>query len=126
MKDLTILVDFDGTCVSHAYPNIGFDVGAVPVLKRLVDNNNRLILFTMRSDRPNQRQHLSEAVNWFKENGIELYGIQTNPSQKRWTDSPKAHGDLIIDDISLGIPLTRKNNTIFVDWKEIEKLLFNE
>jgi hypothetical protein len=28
-------VDFDGTCVTHEYPKIGRDIGAVPVLKEL-------------------------------------------------------------------------------------------
>lgn len=69
-KGLTIAVDFDGTCVTHEYPYIGKDIGAVPVLKRLVEEGNRLILWTMRSD-----QQLTEAVNWFYENDIVLYGI---------------------------------------------------
>ena len=34
---MVICIDFDGTCVSHAYPEIGRDVGAIPVLKALVD-----------------------------------------------------------------------------------------
>jgi hypothetical protein len=28
-----IAVDFDGTCVTHEYPKVGRDIGAVPVLK---------------------------------------------------------------------------------------------
>lgn len=26
-------IDFDDTCVTHEYPNIGKDIGAIPVLK---------------------------------------------------------------------------------------------
>ena len=44
-----IAVDFDGTVVTHAYPEIGDDAGAVAVLKELTDNGCRLILYTMRS-----------------------------------------------------------------------------
>lgn len=43
-------IDFDGTVVTHDFPKIGKDIGAVPILKRLVDNGHKLILFTMRSD----------------------------------------------------------------------------
>lgn len=46
-----IAVDFDGTVVTHAYPEIGDDAGAVAVLKELTDNGCRLILYTMRSGR---------------------------------------------------------------------------
>jgi len=43
-------IDFDGTCVTHKFPKIGKEIGAVPVLKKLVEQGHRLILFTMRSD----------------------------------------------------------------------------
>ena len=39
-----IAVDFDGTCVTHAYPEIGNDIGAVPILKRIVERGHKLIL----------------------------------------------------------------------------------
>ena len=45
-----IAIDFDGTCVTHEYPNIGKDIGAIPVLKQLVKDGHKLILYTMRSD----------------------------------------------------------------------------
>ena len=48
---MTINIDFDGTCVTHEFPNVGKSIGAEKVLKRLVDNGHQLILFTMRSDR---------------------------------------------------------------------------
>ena len=114
-----IAVDFDGTCVTHEYPNIGKDIGAVPVLKKLTENGHKLILNTMRSG-----DELSDAVKWFEENEISLYGINNNPSQKFWTDSPKVYAHLYIDDAALGCPL-KKDPTIsdrpFVDWKVIEK-----
>lgn len=124
---MEIVVDFDGTVVTHAYPEIGIDIGAVPVLKKLVDKGHKLILFTMRSDRP-ERLYLTEAIKWFHKNGIDLYGIQTNPTQKSWTDSPKAYGQLIIDDTALGCPLMvdRKiSNRPFVDWKLVYTMLSN-
>jgi hypothetical protein len=33
---MIIAVDFDGTCVTHDFPHVGKDIGAVPVLKELV------------------------------------------------------------------------------------------
>ena len=38
-----IIVDFDGTCVTHEYPNMGRDIGSAPVLKELVANGHQLI-----------------------------------------------------------------------------------
>ena len=134
---MDILIDFDGTVVTHDFPIVGKDIGSVPVLKRLVDNGHRLILFTMRSDVENPisndvdivsipGQYLTEAVNWFKDNGIALYGIQVNPEQHTWTTSPKAYGQLIIDDTSLGIPLrfdAEISNRWYVCWESVAKIL---
>ena len=82
-----IAVDFDGTVVTHAYPEIGDDAGAVAVLKELTDNGCRLILYTMRSG-----ALLDKAVKWFRDREIPLYAINENPSQQRWTSSPKIRG----------------------------------
>jgi hypothetical protein len=134
-------IDFDGTCVTHEFPNIGKDIGAVPILKELVKEGHQLILFTMRSDKKEvltdhfeihskAEPYLTEAVNWFKDNGIELYGIQTNPTQHSWTDSPKAYCHLYIDDASLGCPLiypfgVNQTNHYrpFVDWVKVREML---
>ena len=50
-KGITIAIDFDGTCVTHEYPNVGRDIGAAPVLRKLVENGHKLILWTMRDDK---------------------------------------------------------------------------
>lgn len=52
-----IAVDFDGTCVTHEYPKVGKDIGAVPVLKKLTNSGHQLILHTMRCNK-----ELEEAV----------------------------------------------------------------
>ena len=116
-----IAVDFDGTCVTHEYPNIGKDIGAVPVLKKLIANGHKLILNTMRSG-----DELSDAVKWFEENEISLYGINNNPSQKFWTDSPKVYAHLYIDDAALGCPLIFDHaisSRPFVNWVMVEEIL---
>ena len=43
IRDAIIAVDFDGTVVTHAYPHIGNDIGAVPVLRELIGNGCRVI-----------------------------------------------------------------------------------
>lgn len=118
---MIIAVDFDGTCVTHDYPKVGRDIGAVPVLKELVACGSLLILWTMRSG-----EELEEAINWFKENNIPLWGIQTNPEQSGWTTSPKCYAQLYIDDAALGCPLTySKFERPYVDWVDVRKLLVN-
>ena len=99
INNMIIAIDFDGTCVTHEYPKIGKDIGAIPVLKKLLKNGNNIILYTMRSGK-----ELIDAVDWFNKNEISLYGVNTNPSQSSWTLSPKEHRP-------------------YVDWIEVEKLL---
>ena len=47
---MNILIDFDGTCVTHQFPKVGEDIGAAQVLRDLVENGHHLILFTMRAE----------------------------------------------------------------------------
>ena len=116
-----IAIDFDGTCVTHDYPRIGKDIHAIPVLKKLVSNGHKLILNTMRSGK-----ELDDAVNWFKENNIELFGINENPTQQRWTNSPKVYAHMYIDDAAFGCPLLNIpeiSDRSFVNWVSIEVTL---
>jgi hypothetical protein len=116
-----IAVDFDGTCVTHEYPNIGKDIGAVPVLKKLTDSGHKIILNTMRSG-----DKLKEAMQWFTDNNIPLYGANENPTQKSWTESPKVFANLYIDDAALGCPLIfdhAVSSRPFVNWVMVEEIL---
>ena len=115
---ICIVLDFDGTVVKHRYPAVGEDIGAGPVLKRLVANGHKLLLSTMRSHDSNGEDTLQPAIDWFAERGIPLYGINENPSQKEWTSSPKVYGNLYIDDAALGAPLKADDSDAppFIDW----------
>ena len=116
-----IAVDFDGTCVTHEYPKVGKDIGAVPVLKKLTDNGHKLILNTMRSGK-----ELAAAIKWFIDNDSPLYGANENPTQKSWTTSPKVHANLYIDDAALGCPLIfdhAVSSRPFVNWVMVEEIL---
>ena len=123
IKDATIAIDFDGTVVTHAYPEIGEDAGAVPVLKELSGNGCRLILYSMRHGKL-----LDQAAEWFRKNGIPLYAVNENPGQKRWTSSPKVHAGLYIDDSSLGCPLRFIDGVKrpVADWVRIREQLVKE
>ena len=134
---MIIAIDFDGTCVTHEFPKVGKEIGAAPVLRELVENGHQLILFTMRSDIVNPTgednelhlesgNYLTDALNWFKDNNIPLYGVQTNPTQHTWTTSPKAYAQLYIDDAALGCHLIkdiRLSSRPFVDWKTVRRHL---
>ena len=116
---MDIAIDFDGTCVTHDYPKTGNDIGAQKVLKKLLESGHNLILYTMRSG-----AGLENALQWFIENEIHLYGIQYNPEQARWTSSNKCYAQLYIDDAALGIPLvTPRQERPYVDWEQTEVLL---
>lgn len=123
MPQPVIAIDFDGTCVTHDYPYIGSDIGAVPVLRELADAGYRLVLYTMRSGKLEK-----EAVNWFKQNDIPLFGVNINPEQRSWTSSPKVYADLYIDDAALGVPLTTSSISVrpYVDWQRVREWLVAE
>ena len=118
---MIIAIDFDGTCVTHAFPEVGKDIGAARILRALTEKKHQLILYTMRD-----RDTLKDAINWFAENNIPLYAVNNNPSQHKWTKSPKVFAHLYIDDAALGTPLKFNENISdrpFVDWEKVEQLL---
>jgi hypothetical protein len=121
---MDIAIDFDGTFVTHEYPHIGLDIGAFDVVKKLIKNKHRIILNTMRSG-----INLWMAVEFLKEQGIDLFGININPEQVTWTNSPKVFAQLNIDDVNLGCPLKfdpEISKRPFVDWVEVEKILIKK
>ena len=122
---LIIGVDFDGTIVKHAYPKIGYSVPhAVATLKDCVARGARIILFTMRSG-----DELRDAVAYMAEQGIPLYGVNSNPDQHTWTTSPKAYCHVYVDDAALGCPVLQNcvypETRPFVDWMRVAPILRN-
>lgn len=101
-KSKIIAIDFDGTCLTHEYDKndpkkIGEDIGAVPVIERLIAEGHKILLYTMRSD-----EHLESAVQWFNDHDIPLWGVNYNKTQTRWTSSRKIYAHCYIDDAALG------------------------
>jgi len=115
-RSVDIVLDFDGTVVKHRYPAVGEDIGAVPVLRKLLLNGHHLLLNTMRSRNSNGVDTLQPAIDWFAQNNLPLYGINENPRQKEWTESPKVFGSVYIDDGALGAPLKADNGEAYIDW----------
>ena len=127
-----ICVDFDGTIVDHRFPEIGKPVpGAIKWMKRIHHAGGKLILYTMRSDGELMGNLLSDAVNYVKSEGVELFGINNNPTQKSWTSSPKVYGEIYIDDAAFGCPLIKPRGFArpCVDWKivgpQVEHICLN-
>lgn len=99
---MTIAIDFDGTIVTHRYPEIGEEIPfATDTLRMLVQERHKLILWTVREGRL-----LDEAVAWCRERGVEFYAINKDyPEEKpEWNNhfSRKLKVDLWIDDRNLG------------------------
>ena len=57
-----------------------------------------------------------------------MNGINEDPDQKEWTQSPKVYANLYIDDAALGCPLIfnpELSDRPFVNWPEV-LLLFSK
>jgi len=116
---MIIAVDFDGTIVMHEYPEIGKQVPyAITSMKELISSGHKLILLTMRSG-----EHLEQAVDYCKENGVEFWAVNENPEQKEWTSSNKVYAHKYIDDAAIGCPLLVDLNAErpYVDWELVIK-----
>lgn len=123
-----ICVDFDGTVVDHRFPDIGAPVpGAIPWLLRLQQHGARIILYTMRSNNMETGDLLRKAVKYMEANGVRLYGVNRNPDQDDWTSSPKAYGDVYVDDSAIGCPLVQVSGFArpCVDWETVGPYLEN-
>lgn len=120
-RKIFICVDFDGTIVKHNYPLIGDEnPNAIGLMIEYKDKYNvAWILNTMRSGKL-----LNDAVKWLRRKGIDLYGVNSNPSQKEWTKSPKPYGQFYIDDCNIGQPLIYEDGERpYVDWLKTDKIL---
>lgn len=101
MTNKKLAIDFDGTIVEDAYPNIGKpQVFAFETLKQLQAKGYRLILWTYRHGKK-----LEEAVEFCRKNGIEFYAVNSSFEGEIFDDntqSRKLDADIFIDDRNLG------------------------
>ena len=123
-----ICVDFDGTMVEHMFPEIGDPVpGAIEWVKQLQTAGAKIILWTVRSNTA-ERNTLDEAVSYMNRNGIKLYAVNENPAQQSFSSSPKAWGNIYIDDAAYGCPLCtpRFFNRACVDWRIVGPAVYEQ
>uniref|UniRef100_A0AAU7PFF4 HAD-like superfamily protein n=1 Tax=Burkholderia phage vB_BgluM-SURPRISE13 TaxID=3159457 RepID=A0AAU7PFF4_9VIRU len=112
-------IDFDGTIVENDFPYVGKpNPGAIEVLQELSKVGVKLILITMRSD-----DKLHEAVVYCNKNNVNFWGINENPEQEKWSNSPKIYATVYVDDANAGIPLKMgSNEKPCVDWAKLRDL----
>lgn len=101
---MLIAVDFDGTIVEHAYPQIGEERPfATDVLRRMLHHRHLLMLWTVR-----EGELLEQAVEWCQERGVKFAAINGEWTEEFSLASPdqattrKPDADLFIDDKSVG------------------------
>lgn len=100
---MTIAVDFDGTIVTHRYPDIGEELPfATETLKMLIAEHHRLILWSVR-----EGQLLDDAIEWCRERGVEFWAVNKDYPEERGTEnnnhfSRKLKADIFIDDRNIG------------------------
>ncbi|SRR6056297_1178388 len=114
-EGLRIAVDFDGTIVEHAYPDIGEPLpGAFETLISLTEIGHKIILWTYRDG-----DLLQEAVEFCMENGLMFWAINQSFPDEEFNQylSRKIIADIYIDDRNFGG---------FPGWETVRNILLNE
>lgn len=112
LRGIKIAIDFDGTIVEHAYPEIGKEkLFAFQTLRELEKMGANLILWTFRNGK-----ELNDAVEFCRKNGIEFYAVNRNYPEEVYdeTVSRKIDADIYIDDKNIGG---------FPGWSEVYQLI---
>ncbi|MCK5824450.1 MAG: hydrolase [Ichthyobacteriaceae bacterium] len=110
-----IAVDFDGTIVEDAYPEIGKPmIFAFETLKKFEEDGHRLILWTYRAG-----SKLTDAVEFCRKNGIEFYAVNESYEGEKYDKramSRKINADIFVDDRNIGG---------FIGWGEVYHKITN-
>ena len=109
---MKIAIDFDGTIVEDAYPDIGKPMlFAFETMRELQKLNHQLILWTCRTG-----TELEDAVAFCRENGVDFYSVNRSyPEEEHDGEcSRKIHAHVFIDDRSIGG---------FPGWSEVWQIL---
>lgn len=99
---MTIAVDFDGTIVTHKYPEIGEEIPfAIDTLKMLIKDHHKLILWSVR-----EGKLLDDAIEYCRERGVEFYAANRDYPEETMENnnhfSRKLKVDMFIDDRNVG------------------------
>lgn len=125
-----VSVDFDGTCVTHEFPQTGKNIGAEIVLRALANAGHKIICVSMRSGEHKDTvgvDTVKAIEDWFKKERIKLYAINDNPAQISFSNSRKVFAHIYIDDQFLGCPLiedAQYSHRAFVNWYGVTIYLF--
>lgn len=125
-----IALDFDGTLVDRAFPEIGPPIpGAFECLRHLqstyLSTFLGLILYTSRENNSfggQFRHYLDEAVAYCGNQAVSFWGINERPDLTAISGvKRKPMADLIVDDKAYGVPLTREVGFAHphVDWGQV-------
>lgn len=100
---MIIAIDFDGTIVNDAFPEIGKPIWqAFESLYAFKREGHKLILWTCREDAPD-RKYLTEAVEFCRERGIVFDAVNDNIPGSPFShlgNARKIYADCYIDDKS--------------------------
>lgn len=113
-ESLIIAIDFDGTIVENAYPDIGKTMlFAFETMKKMQEDGHRLVLWTYRHG-----SRLKDAVEFCKEKGITFYAVNNSYPEETFDKkaSRKIHADLFVDDRNIGG---------FIGWTAVYKEVFD-
>jgi hypothetical protein len=123
LKYNLIAIDFDGTIVEEAFPELGaLKPHAKRVIQRIRREGGRIAIWTARNKR------FDEAIQTFlNENDIpfDVYNdhFPENKEKYNWTaelGSPKIFAEIYIDDRGYGV------KDRHIDWLEVERHLFGD
>ena len=128
MNLLTIYLDFDGTVVEHAYPELGaLNPRSFALIRKLQNAGHRIILNTYRADLADGS--LQAAQDFLNDINNELLPItectelKIQPPAWNW-EKTLEEGILYIDDVCDGTPMIPNIALPFglmVDWKTLEE-----
>ena len=126
-KIFTVYLDFDGTVVEHAYPQIGaMNPGSIDVVKKLQLAGHEVILNTYRADLNDGT--LEETIDFLHSPEHDLLPLHAvtelkiHPPIWNW-DAFESSGIIFIDDTCEGTPLVRNialEYGFMVDWKSLD------
>ena len=112
---MVIAIDFDGTIVEDAYPEIGDPkIFAFETLKEMQKEHNQLILWTSR-----EGDELEEAVDFCRKNGVQFYAVNNSYPEEKYDEniSRKINCEVFVSHKNIG-GLMGWGET----WQEIKKI----
>ena len=126
---MIIFLDFDGTIVEHAYPNIGECVeGCYKVISKLQKAGHKIILNSYRIQSKSGKlklalDHINACGEGIIEPISEFSKSKINPFYWNW-DIFMTFSFIFLDDECLGVPLQKGHlnpDRYVVDWEEVDK-----